>query len=279
MVLRHGDTGEAVKTFQRGLNKLGSILLIDGDFGPGTRDAVIDARAALKQPGPAEADDALQAAVADSPELFPPLTAAGVTFIAREEVSSPALYRRIYARPTWPPGESGITIGIGYDLRFVDPIELRADWSDRLPADTLERLTGVLKRQGSPELLAQVRDVTIPLADAVAVFVRRSLPTHLGRARSIYPQVDDLAPARQTALASLVYNRGTSLEDDDSHRQSRREMRQIQALLAAGTPDPVADQLDAMTRLWDPATAPGLIERRHREATLWRSGFAALQLD
>ena len=39
MVLRSGDKGKAVKELQRGLNKLGSMLLIDGQFGPGTRDA------------------------------------------------------------------------------------------------------------------------------------------------------------------------------------------------------------------------------------------------
>ena len=62
MLLRLGDSGEDVRSLQRGLNKLGAILLIDGDFGPGTRNAVIDGRAALKQPGPPEADDAFQQA-------------------------------------------------------------------------------------------------------------------------------------------------------------------------------------------------------------------------
>ena len=47
MILRLRDNGDNVKQLQRNLNKLGSALLIDGDYGPGTRDAVIDARAAL----------------------------------------------------------------------------------------------------------------------------------------------------------------------------------------------------------------------------------------
>ena len=55
-------------------------------------------------------------------------------------------------------------------------------------------------------------------------------------------------------------------------------MREIQRLLAAGRVEDVADQIDAMVRLWDPATAAGLITRRRREAILWRAGFAALQL-
>ncbi len=77
---------------------------------------------------------------------------------------------------------------------------------------------------------------------------------------------------------SLVYNRGARLRDADPARQDRLEMRAIQDLLAAGRFDEVADQLDAMSRLWDPATMRGLIQRRHDEAKLWRSGFAALQL-
>jgi hypothetical protein len=39
MVLRRGDGGESIKTLQRGLNKLGSMLLVDGDFGAGTANA------------------------------------------------------------------------------------------------------------------------------------------------------------------------------------------------------------------------------------------------
>jgi GH24 family phage-related lysozyme (muramidase) len=56
-------------------------------------------------------------------------------------------------------------------------------------------------------------------------------------------------------------------------------MRTIRELLAAAHFDEVANQLDAMSRLWDPARLPGLVRRRHDEAKLWRSGFVALQLD
>jgi peptidoglycan hydrolase-like protein with peptidoglycan-binding domain len=37
MMLKLGDHGEAVEELQRNLNKLGSLLLIDGDFGPITQ--------------------------------------------------------------------------------------------------------------------------------------------------------------------------------------------------------------------------------------------------
>ena len=279
MLLKPGDSGDAVKTLQRGLNKLGSMLLVDGDFGPGTRDAVVDARAVLHLPGPPEADDVLQQAVAALPDPFPPLTEAGVTFIARAEVSGPREYRRKYKNPVWPSAESGITIGIGYDLQFVDPDSLREDWGDQLPSDTVTRLSTVLRERGSDERLAQVRDVEVPLLAAMHVFQRRTLPSYQRKTLSIYPLVQDLPPARRTALVSLVYNRGSRLKDEDPVRQERREMRQIRDLLAAGNFDEVADQLEAMARLWDPEKTPGLIRRRHDEARLWRSGFEALQLN
>jgi len=278
MILKRNDSGPAVKVLQRNLNKLGAIVLVDGGFGGETSDAITDARVALNRPGPAsEAEDALQDALAALPDPLPALTAAGVTFIARHEVSSPAGYRRSFSRPIWPEGDSGVTIGIGYDLRFADEAQLRADWRDQLTEAQLQRLKTVLKLQGTKALADGLRDVDIPLRSAMVVFVARSLLDTIAKARGIYPQVDTLSPPQRAALTSLVYNRGASLTDSgDPARQNRREMREIKTLLAANKLDAVADQIDSMSRLWDPQS--GLVRRRHEEATLWRSGFAALQL-
>lgn len=278
MLLKLNDSGEGVRSLQRGLNKLGSLLLVDGGFGPGTRDAVIDCRAALKKPGPPEADDAFQQALAALPDPFPPLTPAGVTFIARAEISSPGLYRSKYKHPAWPTPKSGITIGIGYDLSAVKRDGLSADWGDQLSPEVIARLAEAIGVPGSPDLEGRLKDIEVPLPAAVSVYLRRSLPKYLQRTRSIYPQVDDVTPARRCALVSVVYNRGNSLQDNPGY-PSRQGMRTIRDLLAAARYDEVADELDAMSALWDPAKEPGLIQRRHNEATLWRSGFAALQLD
>jgi len=274
MVLKRGDKGESVKGLQRGLNKLGLLLLVDGDFGSGTEAAVADARMALKRPGPPQADDALLAALSQLPEPSAELTAAGVSFIGREEVTSPAAYRQRYRFPTWPTKPSGITIGIGYDLAFPNEAELRADWGDVLPGPTIERLIPALGTRGSEALLAQVRDVEVPLPAAVSVFLKRMLPKHIAITRTAYPTLDALPPARRTALISLVFNRGGDLSGGDR----RREMKRIRELLAAGDLDAVAEQFEAMVRHWDPTKERGVIERRRREATLWREGFAALQL-
>jgi hypothetical protein len=274
MTLKKNDSGEPVKDLQRLLNRLGSLLTVDGDFGPTTEAAVADARMALKLPGPPQADDALIAALRGLPEPSADLTAAGVTFIGREEVSSPADYHQSFSHPVWPSAESGITIGIGYDLRFATEATLRADWGGAVPEAVIEALLPVLGRPGSPDRMTLVRHVQISLPSAMQVFLKRMLPAHTAQTRTTYPTLDSLLPARRTALISLVFNRGGGLAGD-----RRREMQRIRELLDAGITDGVAEQLDAMARLWDPQKENGIIKRRQREATLWRSGFTALQLE
>jgi peptidoglycan hydrolase-like protein with peptidoglycan-binding domain len=276
MLLKLGDAGDLVKDLQRGLNKVGSILLVDGDFGPATRDAVVDARLALREPASPEADDALQESIALIPDPFPFLTAPGLTFIARAEVSGPNEYRRKYQHPVWPSKKSGITIGIGYDLQFVDRDQLSADWEEHLPPAAIARLAEVTGMPGWAEGLAQVQDIDVPLLAAISVFIRRSLPTYVQQTCSIYPETVNLTPARRTSLVSLVYNRGARLVDSNPALQERREMRNIRELLASGEFASVAAELDSMARLWD---LPGLIQRRHDEARLWRSDLTALQLN
>jgi peptidoglycan hydrolase-like protein with peptidoglycan-binding domain len=275
MHLRPGDSGDAVKTLQSGLNKFGAILLLDGDYGPLTREAVRDTSVAMGRPASEEAPDDIQQAIAAHPDPFPALTAAGVTFIARAEVSGPREYRRRYRSPVWPSAQSGITIGIGYDLRFVTRSAFEADWRGRIPDAAIQQLNRVLGRPGSNDALASVRAIEIPLPVAMSVFLERTLPEFVADTRAAYPQFDILTPACRTALVSLVYNRGPLLLDRDPLRQERREMRAIRDLIAAGDLTDVPAQFESMVRLW---TLPGLIQRRHDEARLWRSGFEALQL-
>jgi hypothetical protein len=277
MLLKQGDSGDGVKALQRGLNRLGELVLVDGEFGPGTSAAVTGARLSLNMPGPPVADDAFQQAVLAAPDPFPPLTEAGVTFIAREEVSDGATYRRKFQTPCLPPAPSGITIGIGYDCQFTrTQADLEADWGDVLSPAAIALLVPTLGMVGTQALLAQVRAVSITLGDAMRVFATRSLPKYFADTRRIYPQVADnsLNAAQRTALVSLVYNRGTDLTGD-----RRREMKNIQGLLAAGRLGDVPGEFESMTRLWTMTEAPGLIRRRRSEAALFRAGFAAVQLD
>ncbi len=169
-----------MKTLQRHLNKLGALLTIDGHYGPGTQTAIGDARVALAQPGSATtADDALISALGAALDPFVAVTAPGATFIARAEVTSAKAYVATYRFPTWPSETSGITIGIGYDLQFVTPAQLRADWAGVLAEPALTRLSGVTHVVGSESLRAAVRDIDVPLTGAMSVFARRSLPAYL----------------------------------------------------------------------------------------------------
>jgi peptidoglycan hydrolase-like protein with peptidoglycan-binding domain len=275
MRLRQGSRGNDVRTLQRGLNKLGELVLVDGVFGAGTSQAVRAARVTLGLPGPAVADDAFQAAVQAFPDPFPPLTAAGMTFIAREEVSDGATYRRKFQQPCLPPSPSGITIGIGYDCRFVNRAQLVADWQGVLSTQAIALLEPALGVPGTRALCDRAAPVTIALGDAMRVFATRSLPKYFAEACRIYPAVGDqtLNAAQRTALVSLVYNRGADLDGD-----RRREMRTIQQLLRNGRLADVPAQFESMTRLWR-NVAEGLVKRRRAEAKLWESGFRALKLD
>ena len=189
----------------------------------------------------------------------------------------PAVYEQRFCRPSWPSATSGITIGVGYDLQFVTADQLRADWNTRLSDEMLTRLTAACRKMGTAALRDQLGDITVPLQAAMSVFASASVPRAITAALGIYPQLDSLPPARRTALVSLVYNRGASLTDSSARTESRREMRAIQALLANGEIDAVADQLESMARLWP--TLPGLAQRRRDEAMLWRSGFGAVRLE
>jgi peptidoglycan hydrolase-like protein with peptidoglycan-binding domain len=76
MVLANGDNGDNLKDLQQALNKLGSLLLVDGDFGGSSEAAVLDARDMLGLPVQPDVDDALTTELAALPELSA-LTAPG----------------------------------------------------------------------------------------------------------------------------------------------------------------------------------------------------------
>ena len=181
------------------------------------------------------------------------------------EISSPKYYEKRLARPIWPGGESGVTIGIGYDLGMVTPNEFAADWRAYLPGADMATLTKVVGRVGAKasSALASVRSVVVTFDWAEKVFYLTTLPEVATETRRLYPGTDKLPPDAAGALVSLVYNRGTRLEGD-----SRREMKAIRALVPKIDLAGIAAQLRSMKRLWDPDALPGLIARREAEAVL-----------
>jgi len=189
----------------------------------------------------------------------------GVEQIVQFEISSEAYYRRRLSRPIWPKGESGITIGIGYDLGYTPKEQIGEEWRGKIADFDLDELVevGGLKGEAAERALPFVEHIRIPLEAAKEVFYTSTLPQYADLTRKAYPGVEDLPADAQAMILSLVFNRGTSMSGS-----KRREMKAIQPLVAEKDLDGIAAQIRAMKRLWDPAALPGLHVRRDKEAEM-----------
>ena len=172
----------------------------------------------------------------------------------------------------WPGGQSGITIGIGYDLGYVTVDQFESDWGGVLTKSTRARLAAVvgLRALKAKNRAASFAGVRLKRADAELVFKNKTIPQFTLRAAQAFPGFYQLALDVEGAVVSLVYNRGTSMVDD-SPEDRRKEMRAIRDAVAAGDLRKIAQQLRAMKRLWVGKGLDGLIERREAEAKLVES--------
>ncbi|MGV7209926.1 hypothetical protein ACLB1G_18960 [Oxalobacteraceae bacterium A2-2] len=189
------------------------------------------------------------------------------------EVSSESRYTAKYQQPVWPGGDSGATIGIGYDIGYATESWLRDDWNGYVDAATLARLRGACRKTGKSagQLVPGLRDVAVPWTAAYSQFTERLLPLYVGATLNAVPLADRLSDKSLGALVSLVYNRGASFNKPGDRY---KEMRAIKAALASGDYASIPDQIRRMTRLWDPAQFAGLHTRRKMEAALFQEGLA-----
>lgn len=261
-------TKEEIRHLQGLMNKVGGLLETDGVSGRNTRKAIADARSLAGFPAGEEAYQTLIDWLEAQSDPSPDLPTRGVTLIAREEVGGRDFYEKHTAVPHWPGEASGITIGVGYDLRFSSEI-FEGDWGDKLPDETLAALRPHLGKLGSEAEADALSAIRIPWTTAWQVFIGRSLPLQVDRTQRVYTIFDQLPGLCRSVLVSLVFNRGTRLTDRPG-KDTRREMRTIRDLLEQGKVDEVPDQLLSMRRLWP--NSRGLRERREREADLWREG-------
>lgn len=203
--------------------------------------------------------------------MMPPLSDAAENLIITQEVSSQAEYD---PRPEWPGGASGVTIGIGYDLGYVGPGQVAADWGAYLDGATVKRLQQVAGVKGSQAagMARALRDASIPWDAAKAVFDGRTVPQVAAQTVAAFPGSDALPADCFGALVSLVYNRGPGMTDPPGHPGQRLEMRQIRDAIASGNANAVPDLIRSMKRLWSDNT--GLPGRRDAEAALFESGLA-----
>lgn len=179
------------------------------------------------------------------------------------------------ARADWPGGQSGVTIGFGYDLGYVTVDQFESDWGELLKPEVSQRLKGVigLRALRARNRIGDLSDLRISRKAAEQVFGTRTLPLYELRTALAFPGADALPEDARGALVSLVYNRGTSMVDN-SPEDRRREMRAIREAVAKGDLAEIAAQLRAMKRLWEGQRLGGLIARREEEAQLVESAVA-----
>lgn len=181
------------------------------------------------------------------------------------EVSSKATYERRFKNPVLPGVNSGITIGIGYDLGHVSLDTFSKDWRDFLsPNDftTLSKVVGKTREEARRAFTSEVKGVVVEWDQAVEVFSSTSMPSWATRTLRVYPGLEKLPPDAQGAIVSIVYNRGASVSNDDR----RREMRNLVQLIADQNLSGMANEIRSMKRLWPGVR--GLQIRRNKEADL-----------
>jgi len=268
--LQRGARGAEVKELQTLLNRTGALLVCDGAFGPGTEGALREAQQIGGLPVTGAADAATWDWLEEQPEPSQIMPTEAVTFIVREEVGSRPYYERHAAMPHFPGGASGVTIGVGYDLRFQEADDFEADWGDVLPAHSMAALRPYLGKRGSKTAVAELEQLRIPFRDAWKVFAARVLPRFIQQTEDRYGDLKALPPLCRGALVSLVYNRGPGISGD-----TRREMKAIRDHIRDDRLEQVAAEFESMKRLWRGSSGEGLRKRREKEAEMWRRGLQA----
>ena len=278
--LSRGDRGKDVTYLQTFLNRVGAMLIADGDFGRATERGVHYAQDIADLPISGTADDTLWSWLESMPDPYPPLATNGVAFIALEETGGLAYYNAVTRWPHYPGYASGVTIGVGYDLRFHSETNFRQLWGDHLSHESLHELSKDIGKSGSKKRITELKrlGVEIPFKSAWHVFVEKTLPRFYSDTEAIYPSIGTLPDLCRSVLVSIVFNRGNSLNGS-----RRKEMREIgNVLTRASEPGlykrkrkmilaDVEDHLVSMQRLWDPGS--GVHRRRQAEANLWRMGL------
>lgn len=177
-------------------------------------------------------------------------------------------YEKLLRRPTVPPGESGVTIGVGYDCRFNSKETILQDWKG-MREDWLARVasTAGLNHVTSKERVKDLRDILIEWELAEDVFNSVTVPKFYALACRAYPGFEAMHPNAQASILSVVFNRGTSKKGP-----RRVEMRNLTPLIAKRDYLGMAALVRQMERIWIGTDLEnGMIRRREAEATLLES--------
>lgn len=198
-----------------------------------------------------------------------PISLEAIEEIIFEEDSNEFYYNKVYQKPEWPGGASGITIALGYDLGYATPAKVHADFDGKVPISVISAMMHVVGLTGSHahNALAQARQViTIPWSVALEVFLKRDMPMWIDTVRHTLPNTDKLGPTCLGVLVSLAYNRGASFNRAGDRY---REMRAIKSDMTTQHFADIPNQFRSMARLW----TGGVHARRLREAALFEKGL------
>lgn len=200
------------------------------------------------------------------------ISQAAFDLCVRHEVTSEKYYIAHYQRPEWPGLQSGVTIGIGYDLGQASRQKIQQDWQGLVDADMLMVMmscSGLTGNAGKAKLGEVRSKILIPWDKALKVFAQRDVPTWTAGVLRYMPEAEKLPPSCLGVLFDLAYNRGHSWSlSGDRYR----EMRAIKAHVQSGNWGLVPSEIRSMKRLW-PNTA-GLLRRCDDRAALWQKGMA-----
>ena len=189
-----------------------------------------------------------------------------IDMIINHEIGGKAYYEKVLQKPTFPGGQSGVTIGLGYDLGYNTEKQFLEDWSDKLNLNFLTPLRKVIGLKGETAkqmLRGEILQVRVPYNAAYEVFIKKSLPRYYAMTKAIYPELDTLNEDTRGALVSMIYNRGNKIEGD-----SRKDMKAFVDLVAIKDYEGIADQIERSKRLWENKGLDGLVKRREEEADL-----------
>lgn len=175
-------------------------------------------------------------------------------------------YEKYLAKPTWPGGASGMTLGIGVDCGYYTPSELEKifNFLPRKQLDIVKAASGK-KGQAGKEYTAQHKNsgIVITWDQALNIFNNLIWTKFSRLAERAFPHLDKLCDNAYGAIVSLVFNRGSSLVGD-----SRREMREIKDLIPKKDYRSIALEFQKMKRVWKGKGLDGLLARRDAEAAL-----------
>jgi len=186
-------------------------------------------------------------------------------------------YNKLLKNPTWPGEQSGVTIGVGYDIGYVNKTEFSNDWKD-LPKEVFDRLYKVVGVKGyqAKELARRLKDIIIPWELSVKVFMNKTIKKFYDLTRNTFPNFDKLPEDAKGGLVSLVFNRGAALEGD-----RRREMKSIRDIMLKSQNfdekilAQIADQIRKMKRIWiGGSIEKGMSRRRDAEAKIIEEALA-----